>query len=123
MQPELNLLYVLLPVLSIALTLVVAVGGVFAFRGNAHKSALDAQKSTIESLMAQNQAQEKQIQALERKIERLEATFTTVQYTLKKRRGLLVEINDDVVTLIDQRTGQEHTVKIHTEHLTQEETA
>ena len=105
---------VLLPVLSIILTVAVAVGAVFAFRGNAHKSANEIQKSTIDALTAQNEAQEKQIKALERKIERLEMTLATLQYTLQKRRGIVVEINDDMVTLVDQRTGQEHTVKIHT---------
>lgn len=104
----------LIGVFSLILTIIVAIAGSFAFRGLANRSHSDIQKDTIEALQAQNAAQEKQIQALERKIARLEGILSTLQTTLKKRRGLLIEINDDVITLVDQRTGAEHTVQIHT---------
>ena len=104
----------LIGIFSIILTIVLAIAGSFAFRGLANRSHSDIQKDTIEALIAQNDAQEKQIKTLEKKLVRVEGILSTLQITLKKRRGLLIEINDDVITLVDQRTGAEHTVQIHT---------
>ncbi len=103
-----------LPLLSIAIALSAAIGVVIAFVGNKNRGMSEVQTNTITALQAQNTAQEKQIQVLEKKITRLEGVFFTLQVTLKKRRGLLIEVNDDVITLIDQRTGVEHVVQIHT---------
>jgi hypothetical protein len=103
----------LVPIASLILTLMLAIGGVFAFRGAINRSASEIQKNTIEALLVQNAAQERQIVTLEKKVQRLENVLYTLQTTLKKRRGLLIEINDDLITLVDQ-TGAEHTVQIHT---------
>lgn len=101
-----------LPVLSIAIALMAAIGVVIAFIGNKNRGLTLVQESTITALQAQNEAQENQIRILEKKIALLENTFATLQVTLKKRRGLLLEVNDDLITIIDQRTGVEQTMKI-----------
>src|SRR5258708_7213911 len=89
-------------------------------------SELDAK--TIISLQAQNEAQEKQmeaqekqIQALEKKVARCEGVISTIRYTLKDRRRLRLEVKDDFVMLVDERTGAEITVPIHTGPLSKEE--
>jgi TolA-binding protein len=101
-----------LPMLSLIIALMAAVGVVIAFLGNRNRGLSEVQNSTITALQAQNKAQENQIRALEKQIDRLEGVFSTLQVTLKKRRGLLIEVNDDLITIVDQRTGAEQTVKI-----------
>lgn len=110
MPPEFG---ALLPVMSIVITLCAVIGGAIAFRGNQGKGNSEIQQSTIMAQQAQLDTQDKQIKALKEKVTRLEAIFSTLQITLKKRRGLLIEISDDLITLIDQRTGTEQSVKIH----------
>jgi TolA-binding protein len=101
-----------LPLLSLIIALMAGVGVVIAFLGNRNRGLSEVQGSTITALQAQNQAQGNQIRALEKQIDRLEGVFSTLQVTLKKRRGLLIEVNDDLITIVDQRTGAEQTVKI-----------
>jgi TolA-binding protein len=106
-----------LPILSIGIALVAAagtIGFVVSFVGNRNRGLSEVQMNTISALQAQNQAQGQQIQALEKKITRLEGVIHTLQYTLKERRRLKLEVKDDFVLLLDERTGAEITVPIHT---------
>ncbi len=102
----------LLPFLSMALALAAAIGVALVFVGTKNRGLSEVQADTITALQAQNQAQAQQIKILEKKIARLESTFSTLQVTLKKRQGLLIEVNDELITIINQRTGAEQTVKI-----------
>lgn len=103
----------LLPSLpGIALTIAILLGGLWAFRRSSVKQLGELQESVIATYKSQNEAQAIQIKALEKKVAKLEGTLSTLQITLKKRRGLLIEINDDLITLVDQRTGAEHAVQI-----------
>jgi len=117
-----------LPIFSLVIALFAAVGVVVAFLGNRNKGLSEVQTSTItslqatiQSLQAQNEAQEKQIQALEKKVAKCEGVISTIRYTLKDRRRLRLEVKDDFVMLIDERTGAEITVPIHTGSLSKEE--
>ena len=112
-----------LPVLSIMIALGAAIGVVIAFLGNRSRGLSEVQSSTITALQAQNQAQEQQIKILEKKITRLEGVLSTLQYTLKERRRLRLEIKDEFVILYDERTGAEITVpvQIHIEAIPKEE--
>ncbi len=101
-----------LPFLSMALALAAAIGVALVFVGTKNRGLSEVQADTITALQAQNQAQAQQMKILERKIARLESTFSTLQVTLKKRQGLLIEVNDELITIINQRTGAEQTVKI-----------
>ena len=103
---------VLLPILSITIALMAAIGVVVAFLGNKNRGLSEVQSSTITALQAQNEAQEKQIRILEKKIARCEGVISTLQVTLKRRRGLLLEVNGELITITNQRTGAEETVKI-----------
>jgi len=120
-----------LPLLSIGIALIGTIGTVgfvIAFLGNRNKGLSEVQTSTItslqatiQSLQAQNEAQEKQIQALDKKVARCEGVISTIRYTLKDRRRLRLEVKDDFVTLVDERTGAEITVPIHNGSLSKEE--
>ncbi len=110
-----------LPLLSIVIALGAAISVVIAFIGNKNKGLSEVQSSTITALQAQNaaqdqqmQMQDKQIQTLEKKVARMESVMRTTQDMLRKRRRLRLEINGEYVTLIDERTGAEITVPIHT---------
>ncbi len=110
-----------LPIISIAMTLIFAIGIGIVYLGNRNKglSELDAKtisslQATIASLEAQDKAREKQVAVLEKKVAQHERVLHTVQDMLRKRRRLRLEINDQYVTLIDERTGAEITVPIHT---------
>ena len=123
---------ILLPLLSIVIALfgvIGSVGFVVAFTGNKNRGLSEVQNSTITSLQAtiaslqaQNEAQEKHAQALEKKILHLEGIVRTIQYTLKERRRLKLEIKDDFVMLLDERTGAEISVPIHTTGTLEKET-
>jgi hypothetical protein len=97
------------PFASLLLTVVLAVGGVFAFRGAINRSASEIQKNSIEALQAQNEAQEVQIKTLEKEMVRLKKQFETVQIALK-HRGLSIEMEGDSIILIDNQTRQTRTV-------------
>ncbi len=101
-----------LPFLSMALALAAAIGVALVFVGTKNRGLSEVQADTITALQAQNQAQAQQMKILEKKIARLESTFSTLQVTLKKRQGLLIEVNDELITIINQRTGAEQTVRI-----------
>ncbi len=116
------------PMFSLVIALLAAVGVVVAFLGNRNKGLSEVQTSTITSLQAtigslqaQNEAQEKQMQTLEKKVARCEGVISTIRYTLKDRRRLRLEVKDDFVTLVDERTGAEITVPIHNGPLSKEE--
>ncbi len=107
------MLETLLPSLPMmVITIGIMLGGLWAFRRAYVKQIGELHESAITTYKSLNEVQEKQIKALEKKVQRLEAIFSTLQITLKKRRGLLIEINDDLITLVDQRTGTEQTVQI-----------
>lgn len=88
-------------------------GGLWIFKRSYVKQLGELQQSVIDTYKSQSEAQDKEINLLKRKVTKLEAVLTTLQVTLKKQRGLLIEINDDLITLVDQRTGTEHAVQIH----------
>lgn len=101
---------------SVPMLIIIAAGlagGLWIFKRSYVKQLGELQESVISTYKAQNDAQAIQIKTLEKKVARLEGVISTLQLTFKKRRGLLIEVDDDVITLIDQRTGAEHTVKIN----------
>src|SRR6266852_5928482 len=106
---------VLLPLTALMIALfglILSVGGIFVYRGSRNKGLSELDAKTITSLQAQNEAQEKQIHILEKKIARCEGVISTLQFTLKSRRGLLLEVNGELITITDTRTGAEQSVKI-----------
>lgn len=101
---------------SVPMLIIIAAGlagGLWIFKRSYVKQLGELQESVIATYKAENEAQELKIKSLEKKVARLEGVISTLQITFKKRRGLLIEIDEDLITLTDQRTGAEHTVKIN----------
>ncbi len=117
------MLDLLLPLTALMIAIfgmVLSVGSILIYRGSRGKglSELDAKtitslQATIVALEAQDEAREKQVAVLEKKVAQHERVLHTVQDILRKRRRLRLEINDQYVTLIDERTSAEITVPIH----------
>lgn len=104
----------LLPTLSIAIALIMAVGTVafvIAFVGNRNRGLAEFQNSSIAAHQALIETQEKQIKALEKKVTHLNRVVLTIEYALK-RRGLRIEIDDEAIMLIDERARSNQTVHI-----------
>lgn len=100
-----------LPMLNVLLMVCLTVGGVIVFRGSRGKAVTEAQERTIDALKVQNETQEKQIERLEKKVTHLNRVVLTIEYALK-RRGLRIEIDDDAITLVDERSRANQTVQI-----------
>ncbi len=88
------------------------IGGYIVLRSTMSQAAQKLQTVLVNTLKEQNDIQEKQIATLEKKVLRQDRTILTIQYALRKRRRLRLEINGDAITLIDERTSSEITVPI-----------
>lgn len=89
----------------------VTLGGLWVFRRTYVKQLGEMQEKIID-------AQEKQISILTKKVARLEGVLSTLQYTLKERRRLHLDIRDEFVIITDERTGAEITAHITDQHAT-----
>src|SRR5258708_11286226 len=127
-MPDFGVILTVTALMVASFGLILSMGGILVYRGSSNKGLSELDAKTIISLQAQNEAQEKQmeaqekqIQALEKKVARCEGVISTIRYTLKDRRRLRLEVKDDFVMLVDERTGAEITVPIHTGPLSKEE--
>src|SRR5260370_4591758 len=76
------------------------IGGYIVLRSTMSQAAQKLQTVLVNTLKEQNDIQEKQIATCEKKNSRLERTLLTIQYTLRKRRNLRLEINKDANTIL-----------------------
>lgn len=97
----------LLPILSIIISVMVVVGGYWAFRQGFFKQSSEIQDQTINALNTRVQILEGQIKDDAEKIKRLTEELTqskrlmsAVRHALA-RRGLHIEVDEDYVTLVD----------------------
>lgn len=95
-----NSLSTFLPVLSIAISVMVVLGGYYAFRQGFFKQSSEIQEQTINALNTRLNTLEKQAESDAKEIARLRQLINTIRHALK-RRGLHIEIEGDYVTLID----------------------
>lgn len=100
-----------LPILSLVLSVCLAIGGLIAFRQGYAKQAGEIEERVIGALKVLNTTQETQLVTCEKEIMRLKRVVATIQYALK-RRGLRIEIDGDSITLIDEQSRQSRTVQI-----------
>ena len=107
------------------------VGGYFGLRSSMAKGSQALQDRVRQTLLDENQVLQDRLkrveeicksdrEALEKKLARMEGVVSTIRYMLKDRRRLRLEVKDDFVMLIDERTGAEITVPIHTGPLEKE---
>src|SRR2546429_5752584 len=91
---------VFLPILSITIALLAAIGVVIAFLGNKNRSLSEVQASTITALQAQNDAQEQQITMLEKEIARCKRDGVAMRAGFKQVGIEISEINEREIILI-----------------------
>lgn len=89
-----------LPVFSIALTLLAICGGFVAFRQSYSKQSSEIQAQTIDALKIRVETLEGQATSDTKELARLRQLLVTIRHALKLR-GLHIEIDGDVVTIID----------------------
>jgi len=100
---QLNTLYAINTALAICvgiLTISSIVGGIFVFRKAQKNATVQVQEQTIVALQQQIDALTHRIDNLEREKERQAHIIETIQEALK-RRGILVTIDGDLVTISD----------------------
>lgn len=100
-----NNLSTFLPVFSIIISIFVVVGGFVAFRSGFFKQSSEIQEQTINALKTRVDTLESQAEADAKEIKRLRTIINTVRYALK-RKGMLIEIEGEYVTLIESGSGQ-----------------
>lgn len=94
--------------ISLGVTLV---GAFFVVKAGGFQSANTAQSSAIGALQAEMGVKDKEIARLNRTVERLEQTIVTICVALKKRLGLIITVDDDMVS-IEDRKGASTTARI-----------
>lgn len=99
-----------LPIFSIALTLLVLVGGFVAFRQGFGQQSASIQAQTIEALKTRVETLEGQAEDDAKQLARLRQLISTIRHALK-RRGLHIEIEGDFVSIIDSE-GQARSTQI-----------
>jgi hypothetical protein len=92
------------PIFEILFFVSVTVSGFLMWRGSQGKEASQIQDRAITALEAQMKVQEKEILRLKRVV-------LTIEYALK-RRGLRIQIDNDAITLVDERSRANQTVQI-----------
>lgn len=102
-----TLLNLFLPIVSLVIALLAAIGGWSAFRMNRGQQFSTIQAQTIDALNVRVNTLEGQAESDAKEIARLRQLISTIRHALK-RRGLHIEIEGEYVTLIDaegQRTS------------------
>lgn len=89
-----------LPIFSIIISIFAVVGGFIAFRQGYFKQSSEIQSQTIEALKTRVDTLESQALSDQKEIKRLRTVINTVRYALK-RKGMLIEIDGEYVTLIE----------------------
>src|SRR5258708_2663992 len=106
----LNSLNAFLPVISLIISLAVLFGAFVAFRQGFFKQSSEIQEQTINVLNVRVNTLESQAESDAKEIKRLRTVINTVRYALK-RKGLLIEIEGDFVTLIES-DGRSQDIKM-----------
>ncbi len=101
----------MLPVISIVISLGVLVGGYIAIRTGYSQQAEEIQDRVILALKNENEGLERRLEGVQEEIATLKRVMTSVRYALK-RRGLILEVNTDYITLIDEQAKRTYTLPI-----------
>ncbi len=94
----------LLPYMSLVLFVFISLGGVLAFRYSIAKTSSEIQERVISALQSEIQTLRDRISAIEKENTRLLQIVGIIKAALK-RRGLIVTIDGDLVSIQDEKTG------------------
>lgn len=85
---------------SVVLTVGILIGGIIAVRSGYFRVNNQVQQQTIDALKTRLDTLEKQAESDTKELGRLRQIIATIRHALK-RRGLIIEIEGEFVTLID----------------------
>jgi hypothetical protein len=94
----------LLPYMSLVLFVFISLGGVLAFRYSIAKTSSEIQERVISALQSEIQTLRDRITAIEKENTRLLQIVGIIKASLKKR-GLIVTIDGDLVSIQDEKSG------------------
>ena len=100
------------PLVVAFLSLCGVIGGFFAMRAGYFQQAGRAQEQALDAMDKQIQSQELQLRTCTKRIARLEQTLSRVRKEMEKR-GVVLEINGETITFIEQGGKRVSTVQIH----------
>ena len=103
----------LLPAIAILISLCTLVGGVFAVRQGYAKTVTEVQERVITALKSEISTLQTQIETCDKETVRIKRVLATVRYALK-RRGLIININGDFITLYDVVSRHSHVTRMRT---------
>jgi len=101
----------MLPVISIVISLGVLVGGYMALRTGYSQQAGEIQDRVIAALKSENEGLERRLETVSEEIAALKRAMVSVRYALR-RRGLILEIDADYITLVDEQSKRTYTLPI-----------
>ncbi len=94
----------LLSYINIGIIVLIALGGVMAFRYSIAKTSSEIQERVIRALQSEIQTLQERIMAVEKENARLLQIVGIIKSALK-RRGLIVTIDGALVSIHDEKTG------------------
>jgi hypothetical protein len=101
-----------LSILNLVITLSLMVGGLLAYQHGFTRTANEVQERVIRLLQSEIGALQDRIVALEKENTRLSHVITTIRSSLK-RRGLLITIDGELVSIRDRAGRVTQTTRIH----------
>jgi hypothetical protein len=93
-----------LPYINASLIVLIALGGVMAFRYSIAKTSSEIQERVIHALQSEIKTLQDRIVAVEKENVRLLQIVGIIKSALKKR-GLVVTIDGDMVSIHDEKSG------------------
>jgi hypothetical protein len=100
-----NTISIALSIFSVVLTTASTVGGFFAFKSGLSRTANEVQERVIHALELEMSVLRGRLEDLEKENKRLNQVILTICQALK-RRGLIVSIEGNLVTVMDGRSSQ-----------------
>jgi hypothetical protein len=100
-----NTISVTLSIFSVVLTIASAIGGFYAFKNGLSRTANEVQERVINALHEEISMLRGRLEDLEKENKKLDLLITTLCQALK-RRGLIVTIEGNVVTVTDGHNSQ-----------------
>jgi cell division protein FtsB len=101
----------LAPAINSLLLIALSIGTFLAFRNGTAKTSIEAQKRTIDALQIELTILKDRIERLARENEKLLQRGNTIRTALAKR-GIQILIEDDLITISDDKGGMVQTIPL-----------
>jgi cell division protein FtsB len=101
----------LAPAINSLLLIALSIGTFLAFRNGIARVSIEAQKRAIDALQTELQILKDRVERLEKENEKLLQRGHTIRTALAKR-GIQIVIEDDLITITDDKGGMVQTVPV-----------